>query len=269
MVTDYHTFCEEEDYFDNDYSMSSYDIKRRKHPMTLLAALIYKDGVLIGSDSTIEDDCGTYVQPKLWQLLDCNLVWGGSGDGRIIDDLRIWLNSQKSFEELDSLTESQKVIRGRWIDKIANQLADLNGRNIRRTQNTIGRLGNMDLSIITGEVLIGGFFKEAPLLLTINRQGAPSYDTLHGFAASGSERDRFVGALQALSPDDFRHLPSVEALTLFARGLDASIKNSSKADFPVQMWRSTKDSVEQILGLEDADTPTLDRLKRYFEGVGK
>ena len=67
--------------------------EKRRHPMTLIAAVMYKDCVLIGSDSKAEGDCGTYNQEKLCKFLDTQLVWGGSGDARIIDDLNSWISS--------------------------------------------------------------------------------------------------------------------------------------------------------------------------------
>ncbi len=232
--------------------------------MTLIAALICQGCVLIGSDSKVEDDLGTYKQEKLYRFLDSQLVWGGSGDGRIIEDINSWITSQKSFSALDTIIQDKKPqIHGVWIELLANQLASFNGRNLKRVVE-VTKQQSLEASSVTGELLVAGFLDNKPFLLTINRQGTPSYDTKHGFAASGSECNRFVGALQAIMPDNLLTLSFKDVVISFAKALDASIKNSGKADFPVQMWVAYPDSVKQILNLEDGNKPTLDRLESFL-----
>ena len=86
----------------------------------------------------------------------------------------------------------------------------------------------------------------------------------------GSESERFAGALQAIMPNNIQLLPPNEGIQIFAKALDASIKNSNKSDFPIQMWITSPDNIEQILALEDRDKPTIDRLEPHFsKSVGK
>jgi len=248
--------------------ISNYSSRKRNHPMTLLTALICKDCVLVGSDSKVEDDLGVYKQEKLCKLFkDDNLVWGGSGDGRIIDDIKTWVNSQ-TIDGLNTIIQNNKSIisNGVWVEKIADQLASYNGRNLKRVAE-VTKQSNIEASSYTAEILIAGYLYHQPLLLTINRLGVPSYDTRHNFTSSGSECNRFVGALQALMPDNFQELSLKDQVMIFAKSLDASIKKSNNADFPVQMWIAYPDKVEQILKLEDDNRPTIDRLKLFLDNL--
>ncbi len=235
-----------------------YGDRKRRHPVTLIAAVICKDGILVGSDSLAVGDCGQYKQEKLHRLLDTQLIYGGSGDSRIIDDLSNWTGKLSTFKNMDNLTSLDNTSFNKWVERLSWELASQNGSNIKRVKASAGQ---EDVSIITSELLVAGYLEQKPLLITINRSGIPSYDTRQGFTASGSAYDRFVGALQALTPDGIHNLPLGEAITIFAKALDASIKNNPKTDFPVQMWLADNKQVTQILGLEEADMPTTARLE--------
>ena len=156
--------------------------------MTVVLAVVCKDGVVIGADSQItESDRGlSFPAQKLHPLGDC-AAWGGSGARGVLNDLRPLLQDSATaiLEAPDIGDELQERVLPVFKKHYANYIPDVPGE---------GSGGG-----VSAYLLAAGYSQGGPWIVEINPNGLIGRYEDVGFHAigSGAPMAQQAGALLA------------------------------------------------------------------------
>jgi len=197
--------------------------------MTLIAALKESDdSVLIASDSAITEYPGGILTDSINKLRKHSregLVWGTSGDRE----------TGSRFDQWMSNVEWPPDSWDTFSDKCANYLASLNGK-LRERMRTAG-VNEEEIKKSVIDVLVVSYFQTMHILELESDGKETNYNNFH---AIGTGKIFAWVSYKTIEPINGTSIDKFKIITQVAT------KVTNDCDFPIHIWRLTKDGVIEI-----------------------
>lgn len=230
--------------------------------MTLIIALRCTDGVIMASDSQSTEEAGNigYPVPKIFELIP-RAVWGGSGSGQIIRELR------QQFDSVRDQLEASPAIAQSLVSVVKPVLQ-------AHYNNFIPNVPGLAPGSPATGVLAAGYSKDsgAWIVEVDPRCQYTHYDEL-GFHAIGSAAGFAQLANALMAHFEPKNRPLSHGMLVAYRVMDAAIETSGfGVGPPIQMWvvdakgarELAKEELDEVQsnvgGWKELETNALDEL---------
>ncbi len=204
--------------------------------MTLVVALQCTDGAILASDSQSTESTGNVrsAGQKVFPLTE-HAVWGASGNGQIIAEIR---------DRLTDITNSTPVIMGQGIVNKVRPVLD------RHYKNFIN-VPNQPPSSPGTSVLACGVWKETPWIVEVDAHCQYSQYETKGYHAIGSGAEPAQYAIAVLSHFQTKNNSLEYGKMVVYRVMDTVIQTSAyHVGPPIQMWTVNQSGVHQLIDEE-------------------
>ena len=146
--------------------------------MTLVAAMVFDDQVLMASDRQVTMEGFVDSTPKLNHFPNCPLVWGGAGEEEVINDFGTWAE-RYNWQDSNEWEPLRQEIR--------TTVNSLNRAKRRAMREAGSRATSKDLA----SILIAGYVEGMPNILEVSSKGESYLHAQRGYAAIGSGEPHF------------------------------------------------------------------------------
>jgi 20S proteasome alpha/beta subunit len=238
--------------------------------MTLVIAIACTDGVLVASDSQSTEESGSVRYPvdKVF-LLTSSAVWGASGVGQIIREIR------ETFERSQDVLEATPDMATSPVSLVRPLLEKHYGNFIRQIPGV--RPG----SPATGLLAAGFGADERPWILEVDHRCQYTYYQERGFHAIGSAAGFAQLANSLMAHFDVKTKPLRYGKLIAYRAIRAAIDTAAAGvGLPIQMWTVTSEGVRALQatdidaieadvgGWEEVERSALDEFLGEVESEG-
>ena len=223
------------------YSASISGAAYEEPRMTVIAAWMLRDAVLIASDSNVRTD-RAYDTPsvKLRRVDDLLIVWAGTGEDEPIDDFRRWLSRSRWTSQTG------------WSEIRASTKAALAGINAakRESMKTAGvRAKRRDLA----KVLMAGYAAGEPNILELTERGESYLLEEKGFGVIGSGAPHFqVARATTIHMRKLMGLPEEIDQKPFWLMVAVAADTDPESKLPLQRCTISRERVQCVEGTEQA-----------------
>jgi 20S proteasome alpha/beta subunit len=204
--------------------------------MTIVIAACYRDGVMMASDSQSTEETGgiRYDVPKVFQLTD-RAMWGGSGSGQIIREVRQVLEANRAA--LEATDTPGQVLVG-----LVRPVLALHYQNFMQVPALV------PASPATSILAAGWTTNNEPWIVEVDpRCQYTHYEDGRGFHAIGSGAGFGQLAHSLLAHFEVAEHGLEYGRMVVFRAIAAAIETSaSGVGGPVQLWIADRDGVRKI-----------------------
>lgn len=207
--------------------------------MTVVAAWMLRDAVLIASDSNVRTD-GDYDTPsvKLRRVDDLLIMWAATGEDEPIDDFRRWL-SRSSWTSQTGWSEIRASAKAALGSINAAKRESMKAAGVRAKPRDLAR------------VLMAGYAAGVPNILELTERGESYLLEEKGFGVIGSGAPNFqIARVTTLHMRNLMELPEEIEQRPFWLMVAVAADTDPKSKRPLQRCIISRERVQCVEGTE-------------------